>query len=153
MWLGLTRLCGDHSFGKWREGVRPAWYEECPQGCPNGAPRGGRASYCPKHRGAKRDFALCPVGAPQGDVLVHSDQENSVNMPPVLANTSTEHSQEGTLSEKEKSGILPDPLGTPPKSLYESHAWRALKKTNPRSIAYPFAENRDPIAAPGLPES
>ena len=25
-----------------------------------------------------------------------------------------------------------------------------LQKTNPRSIAYPFAENRDPIAAPGL---
>ena len=92
------------------------WYEECPQGCPNGAPRGGRASYCAKHRGAKRDFALCPVGAPQGDVLVHSDWENNVNMPSVLANTSTEHSQEDTLLfQKKKIKDFAGPLGDTPK--------------------------------------
>ena len=61
---------------------------------------------------------------------MHSDWENSVTMPSVLANTSTEHSQEYTLlfQTKRKSGILPDPLGTPPKSLYESHAWFPLRK-------------------------
>ena len=57
------------------KGVRLAWYEACPQACPNGAPRGGRAFNC-----AKRDFALC-----QGDALVHSGAEISVNMPSALA--------------------------------------------------------------------
>ena len=72
--------------------------------------------HCAKHRGAKRDFALCPVGAPQGDVLVHSGWENSVNMPSVLANTSTEHSQEYTLLfQKREIRDFAGPLGDTPK--------------------------------------
>ena len=71
-----------------------------------------------------------PWGAPQKDVLVHSGWENSVNMPSVLANTSTDPSQEYTLlSEKRKPGILPAPWGTPPKSPYESHVWRSAELT------------------------
>ena len=87
-----------------------------------GAPR-GRASYCAKHRGAKRDFALCPVGAPQGDVLVHSGWENSVNMPSVPANTSTEHSQEDTLlfQKKKNLGFCRTPWGHP-----QSHSTKVM---------------------------
>ena len=92
------------------------------RGAPVGRPEGGRVFNRASHRGAKPDFALCLVGAHQ-----HSRLENSTNMPSALAKTSTEHSQEYTfLFQKKKSGNLPDLLGTPPKSLYESHAWHPL---------------------------
>ena len=76
-------------------------------GVPRWGATRGQSFLLRKHRGAKRDFALCPVGAPSGDVL-----ENSVNMPSVLANTSTDTSQEHKTR---------DFAGTPPKSPYESH--------------------------------
>ena len=88
----------------------PRGTRSVPRGAPTGRPEGAELL----HKGAKCDFALCPVGAPQGDVLVHSDWEN-VNMPSVLANTSTEHSQEDTLlfSEKENQDFA-GPLGDTP---------------------------------------
>ena len=51
-----------------------------------------------------------PWRAPQGDVLVHSGWENSVNMLSVLANTSTDNSQEYTLLRD-----FAGPVGDTPK--------------------------------------
>ena len=52
--------------------------------------------------------------------------------------TSTEHFQEYTLLFQKKIRDLLDPVGTPPKSLYESHAWRALIKN--KLIKHPFCQ-------------
>ena len=86
------------------------------RGAPMGRHEGADSSYCTTHRGAKRDFALCPVGAPQGDVLMHSGWENSVNMPSVLSNTFTDPSQEYTLSFRKAHQGFCRPRGGHPQS-------------------------------------
>ena len=51
------------------------------------------------------------------NVTLRSSWENSVNMPSVLANTSTEHSQEYTLLfQKRKNRDSAGPLGDTPQS-------------------------------------
>ena len=112
---GLTRLCGDHPVAKGQ--VHPAWYEECPQKCPNGAPRGAELFTAQNTGVPNLTLRSAPWGAPQGDVLVHSGWENRVKMPSVLANTSTEHSQEYTLLFQKKKRIrdFAAPLGDTPK--------------------------------------
>ena len=67
------------------------------------------------NRGAKRDFALCPVGAPRGR-LGTLRLGNSVNMPSVLANASTDPSREYTLFfQKRKIRDFAGPVGDTPK--------------------------------------
>ena len=120
LWRPSCRETARVSTARVVRGVSPG----VPQSWQWGATRGqsfllrktGKASDCAKHRGAKRDFALCPVGAPQGDVLVRSGWENSVNMPSVLANTSTNPSQEYTLFfRKRKIRDFAGPVGDTPK--------------------------------------
>ena len=66
-------------------------------------------------------------GAPKGRFGTIRLGENSVNMPSVLANTSTDPSQECALFfQKRKIRDFAGPWGTPPKSPYESHVWRPL---------------------------
>ena len=69
-------------------------------------------------------------------VLIHSGWDFRVNMPSALANTRLQNPLRCTLFSfrNGQSGILLDPLGTPPKSLYESHAWCLLNTEREREI-------------------
>ena len=105
----------------------PRGTRSVPRGAPMGRPEGAELFTAQNTGVPNVTLRSAPWGRPKGTSWYTQVGKTAriclLSLPTPLQNT-----LRSTLFSfrKRKSGILPDPLGTPLKSLYESHAWRPL---------------------------